>query len=183
MSIQEHIAGTLQRQLRIAVVTETFPPEINGVAHSVGRICSKLTERGVSIQVVRPRQRDEDNPWIDDQILVRGISLPNYSQVQLGLPAGRLLLQNWRAIRPDIVHIVTGGILLASPYYNAPGITLRVFGVIYAIITILGFISLKAMRGFQVDTIFLAIMLIGLLGLISDILFRLLRRWLCPWAA
>ena len=47
----------------------------------------------------------------------------------------------------------------------------------------LGFISLKAMRGFQVDTIFLAIMLIGLLGLISDIAFRLLRRWLCPWAA
>lgn len=47
----------------------------------------------------------------------------------------------------------------------------------------LGFISLKAMRGFQVDTIFLAIMLIGLLGLISDTAFRLLRRWLCPWAA
>ena len=44
----------------------------------------------------------------------------------------------------------------------------------------LGFISLKAMRGFQVDTIFLAIMLIGLLGLISDMAFRLLRRWLCP---
>lgn len=47
----------------------------------------------------------------------------------------------------------------------------------------LGFISLKAMRGFQVDTIFLAILLIGLLGLISDMSFRLLRRWLCPWAA
>jgi NitT/TauT family transport system permease protein len=46
----------------------------------------------------------------------------------------------------------------------------------------LGFISLKAMRGFQVDTIFLAIMLIGLLGLISDLSFRLLRRWAAPWA-
>ncbi len=47
----------------------------------------------------------------------------------------------------------------------------------------LGFISLKAMRGFQVDTIFLAIVLIGLLGLISDMFFRLLRRWVAPWAA
>lgn len=46
----------------------------------------------------------------------------------------------------NIVHIVTGGILLASPYYNAPGITLRVFGVIYAIITILGFISLNTLE-------------------------------------
>lgn len=46
----------------------------------------------------------------------------------------------------------------------------------------LGFISLKAMRGFQVDTIFLAIALIGLLGLISDLFFRFLRRWIAPWA-
>ncbi len=45
----------------------------------------------------------------------------------------------------NIVHIVTGGILLASPYYNAPVITLRVFGVIYAIVTILGFISLNSL--------------------------------------
>jgi NitT/TauT family transport system permease protein len=47
----------------------------------------------------------------------------------------------------------------------------------------LGFISLKAMRGFQVDTIFLAIVLIGLLGLFSDLFFRFLRRRLAPWAA
>lgn len=46
----------------------------------------------------------------------------------------------------------------------------------------LGYISLKAMRGFQVDTIFLAIALIGLLGLVSDMAFRLLRRWVAPWA-
>jgi len=47
----------------------------------------------------------------------------------------------------------------------------------------LGFLSLKAMRGFQVDTIFLAVALIGILGLISDLLFRLLRRAVTPWAA
>jgi NitT/TauT family transport system permease protein len=45
----------------------------------------------------------------------------------------------------------------------------------------LGFISLKAMRGFQVDTIFLAIALIGILGLLTDLAFRALRRWLAPW--
>ncbi len=47
----------------------------------------------------------------------------------------------------------------------------------------LGFISLKAMRGFQVDTIFLAIALIGILGLLTDLAFRALRRWLAPWAS
>jgi ABC-type nitrate/sulfonate/bicarbonate transport system permease component len=45
------------------------------------------------------------------------------------------------------------------------------------------YLSLKAMRGFQVDVIFLAIAIIGLLGLITDQLFRLLRlteRWPTP---
>lgn len=47
----------------------------------------------------------------------------------------------------------------------------------------LGYISLKAMRGFQVDIIFLAIAMIGILGLITDQGFRLLRRTVAPWAA
>ncbi len=46
----------------------------------------------------------------------------------------------------------------------------------------LGYLSLKAMRGFQFDTIFLAVALIGMLGLISDLSFRLLRRAITPWA-
>lgn len=46
----------------------------------------------------------------------------------------------------------------------------------------LGYLSLKAMRGFQVDTIFLAVALIGILGLISDLTFRLIRRTVTPWA-
>ena len=46
----------------------------------------------------------------------------------------------------------------------------------------LGYISLKAMRGFQVDVIFLAIAIIGLLGLITDQLFRLLRLRIAAWA-
>ncbi len=46
----------------------------------------------------------------------------------------------------------------------------------------LGYITIKAMRGFQVDVIFLAIACIGLLGLISDLIFRLLRKGLAPWS-
>ena len=46
----------------------------------------------------------------------------------------------------------------------------------------LGYLSLKAMRGFQVDVIFLAIAIIGLLGLITDQLFRFLRMRIAAWA-
>ncbi len=46
----------------------------------------------------------------------------------------------------------------------------------------LGYISMKAMRGFQVDIIFLAISIIGVLGLLSDQIFRVARWRLAGWA-
>ncbi|MFG1294253.1 ABC transporter permease [Xanthobacter variabilis] len=46
----------------------------------------------------------------------------------------------------------------------------------------LGYISLRAARGFQVDVIFLAIAVIGLLGLLTDQFFRLLRLRITAWA-
>jgi NitT/TauT family transport system permease protein len=46
----------------------------------------------------------------------------------------------------------------------------------------LGYLSLQAMRGFRVDVIFLAILIIGFLGMIMDFLFRAVRRWGLPWA-
>ena len=47
----------------------------------------------------------------------------------------------------------------------------------------LGYFILSSMRGLYTDRIFLGIMTIGLLGLITDQLFKLLRARLLPWAA
>ena len=52
--------------LHIALVSETFPPEINGVANTLGRLCQGLRERGHRLQLVRPRQADEDTPDDED---------------------------------------------------------------------------------------------------------------------
>jgi NitT/TauT family transport system permease protein len=46
----------------------------------------------------------------------------------------------------------------------------------------LGYFILNSMRGLFTDQIFLGIMVIGLLGLISDQVFKLLRSRLLPWA-
>jgi NitT/TauT family transport system permease protein len=46
----------------------------------------------------------------------------------------------------------------------------------------LGYFILNSMRGLFTDQIFLGIMVIGLLGLVSDQVFKLLRNWLLPWA-
>ena len=42
--------------LHITLITETFPPEINGVANTLGRLCDGLRARGHQVELVRPRQ-------------------------------------------------------------------------------------------------------------------------------
>jgi hypothetical protein len=48
------------RPLRIALITETYPPEVNGVAMTSGRLVQGLLARGHQVQLVRPLQKQTD---------------------------------------------------------------------------------------------------------------------------
>ena len=104
-----------QTTLRIAIVTETYPPEINGVARTVGLMVDGLIKRGNQIELVRPRQTcDRDRPPATprdgfDERLTLGIPIPSYPDLQLGITRIGRLLRAWRARRPDVVHLVTEG--------------------------------------------------------------------------
>jgi len=74
-------------KLNIDFVTETFPPEVNGVAMTVGRLVEGLRRRGHAVQVVRPRQGNGDGGG-EGEIAVAGLPLPGYPGLRLGLPAG-----------------------------------------------------------------------------------------------
>ncbi|WP_124945269.1 glycosyltransferase family 4 protein [Sulfurirhabdus autotrophica] len=103
---------TSKQMMRIAVVTETYPPEINGVAMTIGRMVSALQERDHQIQLIRPRQSEIDTPLQEkhiEEVLQRGMSIPRYDGLKMGLPAKSALLRLWTIKRPDIVHIATEG--------------------------------------------------------------------------
>lgn len=94
------------------MVTETYPPEVNGVARTMGLMVQGLCGRGHSIQLVRPRQGVGDaavaQPGLEE-ILVPGFAIPRYAQLRMGLPAKQALLRAWKRTRPDVVHIATEG--------------------------------------------------------------------------
>jgi glycosyltransferase involved in cell wall biosynthesis len=109
--------GPAQRSLRVAVVTETWPPEVNGVAMSLARMVDGLRNRGHDIQLIRPRQgRGEvaERQARFGEVLTRGVPIPRYPNLRLGVPAKRRLVQLWSVQRPDVVHIATEGPLGGS---------------------------------------------------------------------
>ncbi|HUW28178.1 MAG TPA: glycosyltransferase family 1 protein [Sulfuriferula sp.] len=104
--------STRPAPLRIALVTETYPPEINGVAMTLGRQVADLQQRGHQIQLVRPRQSARDLPTSSvslEEVLKPGMAIPSYAGLKMGLPAKSALTRLWSVKRPDLVHIATEG--------------------------------------------------------------------------
>jgi glycosyltransferase involved in cell wall biosynthesis len=97
--------------MRIAIVTETWPPEINGVALTVQSLAQGLAALGHSIEIVRPRQDDDAAASIEglDHLPMPGAALPRYPGLRFGLPAHRRLRRRWLSQRPDVLYIATEG--------------------------------------------------------------------------
>lgn len=118
-----------RRTLRISVVTETYPPEVNGVAITAAQFIEGLRRRDHQIQLVRPRQDEADTPGQDaslQETLTRGFPIPRYPSLKMGLPARRALTRLWSLRRPDVVHIVTEGPLGWSALQTASKLGLPV---------------------------------------------------------
>jgi len=107
----QHLSSAA-RQLRVAVVTETYPPEVNGVAMTTGRLVDGLLALGHRVQLIRPRQGAEDRAAVGEsfeEVLARGLPIPRYNHLRMGLPARSALTRMWSLRRPDVVQVVTEG--------------------------------------------------------------------------
>jgi phosphatidylinositol alpha 1,6-mannosyltransferase len=112
--------------MRVVIVTESYPPDINGVAHCALQTARHLTRRGHHPLVITPTpppgvRSPHDGPA--PVVQIPSLPLPGYPQVRVALPS-RKLGAAMAAHRPDVVH-------LASPFVlGARGASLAVrFGV------------------------------------------------------
>ncbi|EEH67210.1 MULTISPECIES: glycosyltransferase family 4 protein [Acinetobacter] len=97
-------------RLRIAIVTETWPPEINGVAMSMMQLCQGLQRLSHKILLVRPVQKNVCTEFHPDQeCLVFSQPVPKYPSVQFGWPQYLKVSKAFEKFAPDVVHIVTEG--------------------------------------------------------------------------
>ncbi|HTQ29893.1 MAG TPA: glycosyltransferase family 1 protein [Opitutaceae bacterium] len=102
--------------MKLALVTETYPPEVNGVARTLSHLVDGLAARGHEIEVVRPRQDGEAKiPGRErhtgsvTEWLVPGLPIPFYQALKMGLPVWGALRRRWVAAPPDVVHVATEG--------------------------------------------------------------------------
>ncbi len=95
--------------MKIDLITETYPPDINGVALTVQSLHDGILSLGHSTGLIRPLHGDEAICDNTDLMLVDGAPIPRYPGLRFGLPASRRLTTRWTNQRPDAVYIATEG--------------------------------------------------------------------------
>lgn len=95
--------------MRIAYVTETYPPELNGVSLTVERTVRYLRGRGHRVELIRPRQAGEEAGEADDELRTIGCPIPLYPDLRLGLASTATLRHRFERTQPEVVHVATEG--------------------------------------------------------------------------
>ena len=106
--------------MRVAIITESFPPDVNGVAHCVLRVAELLTSHGHHPLVIAPMPpgerrrrsgsaRQEATSFPFPVVRVPAVPLPGYPSFRLGLPSRRVQAALIRH-QAEVVH-------LASPVF------------------------------------------------------------------
>jgi phosphatidylinositol alpha 1,6-mannosyltransferase len=118
--------------MRIAIITESFPPDVNGVAHCVARIAENLVRKGHHPLVIAPESaRDTTSADRQFRYLVErvpSVPLPGYPPFRLGLPTPRTRRAVTRH-RADVVHLASPVALGAWGSHVAKAMDLPVVAV------------------------------------------------------
>ncbi|WP_285745898.1 glycosyltransferase family 1 protein [Lentzea sp. NBRC 105346] len=93
--------------MRVAIVTESFLPQVNGVTNSVLRVLEHLRRLGHKAIVIAPGAGEDEHEGTQ-VVRVPAVDLPMVTSLPVGVPT-RKVLKALVDFRPDVVH-------LASPF-------------------------------------------------------------------
>lgn len=91
------------KSVRVAIVAESFLPQVNGVAGSVRHIAEQLRVLGHDVLIIAPGPGPSEHAGIP-VVRSRSLPFPLYKQLPLGLPSAAVR-GAIEAFAPDVVHL------------------------------------------------------------------------------
>lgn len=88
--------------MKIDIVTDTFAPDVNGVAMTLGRLTDGLRQRGHRVHVIHTGESAGPG-----ETCSASVPLPGYKEVRVGLPEPFKLRNRWLKKRPDAIYVAT----------------------------------------------------------------------------
>jgi len=91
--------------MRVAIVTESFLPQVNGVSNTVRHVVDELVAAGHEAMVVAPGPGPAHHAGVP-VVRVRSVGLPGYRSFPIGLPDAALS-RGLDRFGPDLVHLAS----------------------------------------------------------------------------
>lgn len=95
--------------MRIALVSDTYAPQVNGVTTVLQRMVAALGHAHHSAAMVAPEYPGQQPGPRVDELRVPSVAFPPYPAIRLSLPAHRRVARFLDAFRPELVHVATEG--------------------------------------------------------------------------
>lgn len=92
--------------MRLALFTDTFIPQMNGVARTLERLTGHLQRRGVEHLIFTPKSADDDF-YVDPVRPIASIPFFLYPECRLALPNVTALRAELDRFKPDLLHMAT----------------------------------------------------------------------------
>ncbi|MBT2293333.1 glycosyltransferase family 1 protein [Paenibacillus albidus] len=92
--------------MRLALFTDTFLPQTNGVARTLHRLTGHLHRRGIEHLLFTPRSAPEDS-YADPVRPIASIPFFLYPECRLALPNTAQIQHELQAFQPDLLHMAT----------------------------------------------------------------------------
>ncbi|WP_344163386.1 glycosyltransferase family 1 protein [Nocardiopsis rhodophaea] len=96
--------------LRVAIISESFLPQVNGVTNSVCRVAEHLSSRGHQALILAPGAGPAHYAGFP-VVRLPGVPLPFYRGFTGGLPSRRLVTAALRSFGPDVLHLASPALL------------------------------------------------------------------------
>lgn len=90
--------------MKVAIFTDTFVPQVNGVARTMGKLAGALSERDIPCLVLSPDTGFEDNRGYD-LYFSQGFKFPVYPECKIALPNFSDLCIRLDLFKPDVLHL------------------------------------------------------------------------------
>jgi glycosyltransferase involved in cell wall biosynthesis len=95
--------------MRVLIVTDTFPPDINGVARTLSTLGEGLQRRGHAVQVVTTVE-DVCGSGLKRHVM-HSMPLPGYPGLRFGFSSARQFLEIFDVFRPEVLYLATEGVM------------------------------------------------------------------------
>ncbi|WP_395732795.1 glycosyltransferase family 4 protein [Prosthecobacter sp.] len=90
--------------MRVLIVTDTYPPDINGVARTLYTLGAGLQRRGHVVEVVTTVDGERDGL---PRHVMHSMPLPGYPGLRFGFASTRQMVELFDAFRPDVLYVAT----------------------------------------------------------------------------